>query len=98
MDSGGSDRTAPGRGQGGLRRLPRAPRARPGGALAKIGRAEGRGRGHPVHRPARRCEGGARAMIKAVVFDMDGVLIDAKEWHYEALNRALGLFGLEISR
>jgi HAD superfamily hydrolase (TIGR01509 family) len=37
-------------------------------------------------------------MIKAVVFDMDGVLIDAKEWHYEALNRALGLFGLEISR
>ena len=37
-------------------------------------------------------------MIKAVVFDMDGVLIDAKEWHYEALNKALGLFGLEISR
>lgn len=36
--------------------------------------------------------------IKAVVFDMDGVLIDAKEWHYEALNRALGLFGMEISR
>jgi HAD superfamily hydrolase (TIGR01509 family) len=29
---------------------------------------------------------------------MDGVLIDAKEWHYEALNRALQLFGLEISR
>jgi len=37
-------------------------------------------------------------MIKAVVFDMDGVLIDAKEWHYEALNRALALFGFEISR
>ena len=37
-------------------------------------------------------------MIKAVVFDMDGVLIDAKEWHYESLNRALRLFGLEISR
>lgn len=36
--------------------------------------------------------------IKAVIFDMDGVLIDAKEWHYEALNKALGLFGLEISR
>jgi beta-phosphoglucomutase len=37
-------------------------------------------------------------MIKAVIFDMDGVLIDAKDWHYEALNRALGLFGMEISR
>ncbi len=36
-------------------------------------------------------------MIKAVVFDMDGVLIDAKDWHYDALNRALRLFGLEIS-
>ncbi len=36
--------------------------------------------------------------MKAVIFDMDGVLIDAKEWHYEALNRALGLFGYEISR
>lgn len=37
-------------------------------------------------------------MIRAVVFDMDGVLIDAREWHYEALNRALGLVGFEISR
>jgi beta-phosphoglucomutase len=37
-------------------------------------------------------------MIQAVIFDMDGVLIDAKEWHYEALNRALGLFGYSISR
>ncbi|MCD4526932.1 HAD family phosphatase [Nocardioides sp. cx-173] len=36
--------------------------------------------------------------IRAVVFDMDGVLIDAKEWHYEALNRALALFGNSISR
>jgi len=36
--------------------------------------------------------------IKAVVFDMDGVLIEAKDWHYEALNRALRLFGYEISR
>jgi beta-phosphoglucomutase len=35
--------------------------------------------------------------IKAILFDMDGVLIDAKEWHYEALNEALGLFGIEIS-
>ncbi|MDQ1214274.1 HAD family hydrolase [Pantoea anthophila] len=36
--------------------------------------------------------------IKAVIFDMDGVLIDAKDWHYEALNKALSLFGLEITR
>jgi beta-phosphoglucomutase len=36
--------------------------------------------------------------IKAIMFDMDGVLIDAKDWHYEALNKALSLFGLEISR
>lgn len=36
--------------------------------------------------------------IKAVIFDMDGVLIEAKDWHYEALNQALQLFGYEISR
>jgi beta-phosphoglucomutase len=36
--------------------------------------------------------------IKAIIFDMDGVLIDAKEWHYESLNKALGIFGYEISR
>lgn len=30
--------------------------------------------------------------IKAVLFDMDGVLIDAKDWHYEALNQALLYF------
>jgi len=29
---------------------------------------------------------------------MDGVLIEAKEWHYESLNAALSLFGAEISR
>jgi len=37
-------------------------------------------------------------MIKAVIFDMDGVLIEAKDWHYDALNRALQLFGFEINR
>jgi beta-phosphoglucomutase len=36
--------------------------------------------------------------IRAVIFDMDGVLIDAKDWHYEALNRALNHFGFNISR
>lgn len=38
------------------------------------------------------------AKIKAIIFDMDGVLIEAKDWHYQALNKALGLFGMEISR
>ena len=37
-------------------------------------------------------------VIQAVIFDMDGVLIDAKDWHYEAFNRALKLFGYEINR
>ena len=37
-------------------------------------------------------------MIKAIFFDMDGVLIDAKDWHYEALNYALEHFGYTISR
>ena len=36
--------------------------------------------------------------IKAVLFDMDGVLIDAKDWHYEAMNKALSLFGYTIER
>lgn len=36
-------------------------------------------------------------MIKAVLFDMDGVLIDAKDWHFDALNDALALFGFFIS-
>lgn len=36
--------------------------------------------------------------IKAVIFDLDGVLVDATEWHYEALNTALALFGFTIHR
>lgn len=36
--------------------------------------------------------------IKAILFDMDGVLIDAREWHYQSLNKALQLFGKAISR
>lgn len=35
-------------------------------------------------------------MIKAIIFDLDGVLIDATEWHFEALNDALKIFGFEI--
>ena len=33
--------------------------------------------------------------IKYILSDMDGVLIDAKEWHYEALNLALKDFGYD---
>lgn len=36
-------------------------------------------------------------MIKAVIFDMDGVLVDARQWHFKALNDALSLFGFAIS-
>jgi len=32
-------------------------------------------------------------MIKAVLFDLDGVLVDSREWHYKALNRALDING-----
>jgi HAD superfamily hydrolase (TIGR01509 family) len=37
-------------------------------------------------------------MIKLVIFDLDGVLVDARELHYEALNRALAGLGFTISR
>ena len=36
-------------------------------------------------------------MINTVLFDMDGVLIDAKKWHFDALNLALDIFGFKIS-
>ena len=32
-------------------------------------------------------------MIKLIIFDLDGVLVDARELHYEALNKALGSIG-----
>lgn len=35
-------------------------------------------------------------MIKAIIFDMDGVLIEAKDWHYDALNRALRLLAMKL--
>lgn len=35
--------------------------------------------------------------VQATLFDMDGVLIDARDWHYQALNIALKPFGYEIS-
>jgi HAD superfamily hydrolase (TIGR01509 family) len=36
------------------------------------------------------------ATIEVVIFDLDGVLIDSKELHYEALNEALRNFGSEF--
>lgn len=41
---------------------------------------------------------GDPATIKAVIFDLDGVLVDATELHYLALNRALESFGYTIER
>ncbi|MBC69399.1 HAD family phosphatase [Acinetobacter sp.] len=35
--------------------------------------------------------------IKAVIFDLDGVLVEAKDWHYEALNMALKVFGCDFT-
>ncbi len=37
-------------------------------------------------------------MIRAICYDMDGVLVEARDWHFNALNRALSLFGAEITR
>lgn len=34
--------------------------------------------------------------IKAVIFDLDGVLVNMPHGHYEALNSALSLFGVKI--
>ena len=36
-------------------------------------------------------------MTKAIIFDMDGVLVDAKDWHYFTLNKALEEYGDFIS-
>src|SRR3989344_3605900 len=36
--------------------------------------------------------------IKAVLFDLDGVLVNMPEGHYEALNKALSLFGAKIEK
>jgi HAD superfamily hydrolase (TIGR01509 family) len=35
--------------------------------------------------------------FSTVLFDMDGVLIDARDWHFQALNAALDPFGYSIS-
>jgi HAD superfamily hydrolase (TIGR01509 family) len=35
--------------------------------------------------------------VRGIIFDLDGVLVDAAPWHYEALQKALSLFGYQIS-
>lgn len=38
-------------------------------------------------------------MIKAILYDLDGVLVDATEWHYESFNEALKkVAGFQLSR
>ena len=37
-------------------------------------------------------------MYKAILFDLDGVLVNMPDGHFEALNKALALFGAEIGR
>ncbi|MDR3527151.1 MAG: HAD family phosphatase [Rhizomicrobium sp.] len=53
---------------------------------------------HETHRLLEESFGPRENGIKAILFDMDGVLIDARDWHYEALNLALSPFGLDIDR
>jgi len=36
--------------------------------------------------------------IKAVIFDLDGVLVDSADWHYQALSRALANHGFSLPR
>ena len=33
-------------------------------------------------------------MVKLIIFDLDGVLVEAKNIHYEALNKALGMYAI----
>ncbi len=39
-----------------------------------------------------------KSKYKAVLFDLDGVLVNMPDGHFEALNKALALFGAEIGR
>lgn len=37
-------------------------------------------------------------MVKVIIFDLDGVLVDTRELHYETMNIALGTYGYTITR
>ena len=36
--------------------------------------------------------------IKCVLFDLDGVLLDAVDWHFEAFNESIQHFGISLDR
>ena len=36
-------------------------------------------------------------MIKAIFFDLDGVLVDTLDWHFQAFQSSLKLFGYSVS-
>lgn len=40
---------------------------------------------------------GRPGAIEAVIFDVDGALIDARDWHFRALNEGLEIFDAAIS-
>jgi len=37
----------------------------------------------------------AHIKVNAILFDMDGVLVEAKSWHFDALNQSLEYFGYQ---
>ena len=42
---------------------------------------------------------GEKSVIKIILYDLDGVLVNACDWHYESLNRALSdICGFKIDR
>jgi len=49
--------------------------------------------------PSARTNQSCGKLIKAILYDLDGVLVDATEWHYDSLNEALKeVAGFTISR
>lgn len=53
------------------------------------GRISGTGRGREAGAARRGKPRTGMSRIRAILFDMDGVLVNARPWHFEALNEAL---------